>query len=400
MDTITILKKEMQDVLQNNILSYWERNMIDPVNGGFFGRITAMDEVMPEADKGAILNTRILWTFSAAYRLFGKKEYLDIATRAKDYILQYFLDKKYGGIYWSLDYKGNPKDTKKQIYALGFAVYGMSEYYRATKDRETLDCAVNIFHSIEKYSFDSKRNGYYEALTQEWGEIADMRLSEKDANEKKTMNTHLHILEPYTNLYRVWKNDLLKKQLANLINVFIDKILDSKTNHLGLFFDEDWKPKSNIVSYGHDIEASWLLHEAALVLGDEAILKKVESLVPAIVEAASEGLCEDGSMIYERDEISGHMDRELHWWVQAEAVVGYVNMYQYFQNKDALQKAFKVWQYIKNHFIDYTNGEWFWSIKEDGSINRGENGDKAGFWKCPYHNSRMCMEIFERFPIR
>lgn len=390
----------MQDILQNNILSYWERNMIDSSNGGFYGRITAMDKIMPEADKGAILNTRILWTFSAAYRLFGKKEYLEMATRAKDYILQHFFDKEYGGIYWSLDYRGNPKDTKKQVYALGFAIYGMSEYFRATGDKGALDCAISIFHSIEEHSFDKEKNGYCEALTREWDEIADMRLSEKDANEKKTMNTHLHILEPYTNLYRVWKNDLLKTQLANLINVFIDKILDFGTNHLGLFFDEDWNPKSNIVSYGHDIETSWLLHEAAQVLGDEDILKKVEPLVPAIVKAASEGLRKDGSMIYEKDVTNGYLDRELHWWVQAEAVVGYLNLYQHFNDEDALQKAFKTWDYIKSHFIDYVNGEWFWSIKADGSINRGENGDKAGFWKCPYHNARMCMEVFERFSTK
>lgn len=387
----------MQEILHGNILSFWEKKMPDTVNGGFYGRITGMDEVMPLADKGAILNTRILWTFSAAYRLFGKHEYLDIATRAKEYILKYFYDKENGGIYWSLDYLGSPKDTKKQIYALGFAIYGLSEYHRATGDQESLDYAIEIFHSIEKYSFDTKKNGYCEALTREWNEIADMRLSEKDANEKKTMNTHLHILEPYTNLYRVWKNDLLKQQLANLIHVFTDKILDRKTNHLGLFFDEDWNLKSTITSYGHDIEASWLLHEAALVLGDKDTLDKVEPLVPAIVKAASEGVCGDGSMIYEKDETTGYLDKELHWWVQAEAIVGYINLYQHFGDVDALKKAIKTWEFIKAHFIDYTNGEWYWSIKEDGTINRTENGDKAGFWKCPYHNSRMCMEIIERF---
>lgn len=395
MNNIEILKNEMQDILHNNILSFWQNSMTDTVNGGFLGCINGMNKTIPESDKGAVLNTRILWTFSAAYRLFQKKEYLDIATRAKEYILQYFDDKEYGGIYWSVDYKGNPKDTKKQIYALGFAIYGFSEYYRATQDQESLDYAIGLFKKIEEYSFDKNKNGYCEALTREWGEIADMRLSEKDANEKKTMNTHLHILEPYTNLYRVWKDDYLRKQLKNLISIFTDKILDKETNHLGLFFDEDWNPKSDVISYGHDIEASWLLHEAALVLGDQSVLKEVEKIVPEIAHAASKGLCEDGSMIYEKSEINKHTDNERHWWVQAEAVVGYINLYQHFGDKDALQKALKTWEFIKDHLIDHTNGEWFWSILPDGNKNTHE--DKAGFWKCPYHNGRMCMEIIERF---
>lgn len=395
MNSIDILKNEMQDILQNNILSFWQKNMADVVNGGFIGCINGMNKIIPQSDKGAVLNTRILWTFSAAYRLFRKKEYLDIASRAKDYILHYFYDKEYGGIYWSVDYKGNPKDTKKQIYALGFAIYGFSEYYRATQDKESLDYAISLFNKIEEYSFDKNKNGYCEALTREWGEIADMRLSEKDANEKKTMNTHLHILEPYTNLLRVWKDDRLKKQLKNLISIFTDKILNKETNHLGLFFDEDWDPKSDIISYGHDIEASWLLHEAALVLGDEQVLKEVEKIVPKIARAASEGITDDGSMIYEKSELNKHIDNECHWWVQAEAVVGYINLYQYFGDEDALQKALKTWAFIKDRLIDYKKGEWFWSILPDGNTNTHD--DKAGFWKCPYHNGRMCMEMIENF---
>lgn len=397
MTSINILRNEVQDVLSKNILPYWIKNMVDEDNGGFYGRISSKEKICTDADKGAVLNTRILWTFSAAYRLLKEPVYLEIAKRAKEYIIHYFYDDEYGGIYWSLDNKGNPKDTKKQIYALGFAIYGLSEYYRATDDEGALGYAIDIFNSIEKYSFDNEKNGYCEALTRNWSEIDDMRLSEKDANERKTMNTHLHILEPYTNLYRVWKNDLLKDQLKNLILIFLDKILDKKTGHLGLFFDDNWNEKSNIVSYGHDIEAAWLLHEAALVLGDQDILKQVEAVVPLIAQAASEGLNKNGSMIYEKDCKTNTIESELHWWVQAEAVVGYINMYQHFNDNSALEKATATWNFIKNNFLDYSNGEWHWSIMPDGSINYSEQADKAGFWKCPYHNGRMCMEIIERF---
>lgn len=229
------IRKEMEDELVTNILPFWINKMTDQVNGGFYGRITGENVLVPEAEKGAILNARILWTFSAAYRLLQQEEYLTSATRAKRYVIDYFYDKDYGGIYWSLDYKGNPLNTKKQIYAISFAIYGLSEYYRATGDEEALDYAIRLFRNIEQYSFDSLKNGYYEALTREWKEIADMRLSEKDENERKTMNTHLHILEAYANLYRVWKDDYLKQQLRNLIELFINKILNTTTGHLDLF---------------------------------------------------------------------------------------------------------------------------------------------------------------------
>ena len=395
MDNIEKLVNEVGENLTNNILKYWSTKMIDSRNGGFYGRISGSEQLYADADKGAILNARILWTFSAAYRILGKEEYLTIATRAKQYIIDKFYDKEFGGVYWSLNYLGKPLDTKKQIYAIGFAIYGLSEYARATGDREALDYAIKLFDSIEEHSFDKERNGYFEAMTRQWGEIADMRLSEKDANERKTMNTHLHILEPYANLYRVWKDSRLEQQLRNLIDVFITRILDKETYHLNLFFDDNWNSKYHIISYGHDIEASWLIHEAALVLDDKDLLKKVEPVIVKIAEAAAEGFTPENGMIYESNLDKHHVDRDRHWWVQAETVVGYMNIYQHFGDHKSLERALSCWNYIKNNLIDHEQGEWFWSIKANGEINRDD--DKAGFWKCPYHNGRMCMEIIERF---
>ena len=392
--TITTLKNEVQEVLTKNILPYWINRMTDS-RGGFYGRINGNDELVPEADKGAILNARILWTFSAAYRLLRRKDYLQVATRAKRVIIHDFFDKKYGGIYWSLNCNGVPSDTKKQIYALGFAIYGLSEYHRATGDEEALDYAIRLFNDIETHSFDDIKNGYCEATTRDWQEIADMRLSEKDANERKTMNTHLHILEPYTNLYRVWKDERLKQQIHNLVKLFIHQIKHPDTHHLQLFFDDDWNSKYDIISYGHDIEASWLIHEAALELGDSQLLAEVEPIIRQIASAAAEGLASNGGMMYEKDVKKNHTDTDLHWWVQAETVVGYLNIYQHFADEDSLQKALNCWDFIKKHLIDHTHGEWLWSVHQDGTPNHVD--DKAGFWKCPYHNGRMCMEIMERF---
>lgn len=392
---ITTLRIEVEHELTTGILPFWMEKMADNVQGGFYGRIDGDDKLHADAPKGAILNARILWTFSAAYRLLRKPEYLETATRAKRYIIDKFYDKDFGGVHWSLSADGEPLDTKKQVYAQGFAIYGLSEYARATGDREALDYAVKLFETVEKYSFDRTRNGYIEAFTREWKPIEDMRLSDKDENTSKTMNTHLHILEPYANLYRVWKDERLERQLRNMLDLFTGKILNKKTYHLDLFFDNDWRTDGNIISYGHDIEASWLIHEAALVLGDEALLKRIEPVITNIARAADEGLNPDGSMIYERFTAEDRTDRELHWWVQAENVVGHVNLYQHFGDEKALDTAVKCWQFIKDKIIDHANGEWHWSLMPDGSVNRRD--DKAGFWKCPYHNGRMCMEIIERF---
>ena len=385
------LQNEVQWELENNILPFWMNRMIDSEYGGFHGQITGNNQRVVHAPKGAILNARILWTFSAAYRLLRKPEYLETATRAKRYLIDKFYDQEFEGIYWELDYTGQPVQTKKQIYALGFAIYGLSEYNRATGDKETLDYAIRLFKAIEQYSFDPEKNGYMEAFTKDWKLIEDMRLSDKDENEKKTMNTHLHILEPYTNLYRVWKDARLERQLYNLIGLFTEKILDKDTSHLQLFFDDDWQSKYPVVSYGHDIEASWLLHEAARVLGDAGLIAEIEPVVKKIAAAASEGLTSDGGMIYEKNLTTGHIDGDYHWWVQAETVVGYYNLFRYFGDCGALQHSIDCWEFIKRHLTDDVHGEWFWSLRADGSLNRDD--DKAGFWKCPYHNGRMCIEL-------
>ena len=377
---------DVKQILTENILPFWMERMVDNENGGFYGRISGDGALHADADKGAILCGRLLWSFSAAYRVVGKPEYLEMATRAKDYLLEHFVDCEEGGVFWSLTADGRPKETKKQFYAIGFAIYGLSEYVRATGDNAALAAAKDLYRDIEAYSKDPSGGGYFEACTRDWQRIEDMRLSDKDENEAKTMNTHLHIMEPYTNLLRVWDNPELRRNLRGLIEIFLDKIYDPSTGHLGLFFDEAWVRKDAMVSYGHDIEASWLLVEAAEVLGDEQLLARVKAVSARIYDAAKEGLQPDGSMIYEirRD---GSIDRDRHWWVQAETAVGA----HWAGDTRVRDGALK---FIEEHLMDKEGGEWHWSVRADGSVNLDD--DKAGFWKCPYHNSRMCLELLTR----
>ena len=394
-DTTAALKASARQLLEDNILRFWLEKMQDHEHGGFYGRMDGQHVLHPEADKGAILNARILWTFSAAYRVLGKQEYLNMATRAKDYFMQHFMDKTYGGVFWSVDYRGRPKDTRKQFYAIGFAIYGLSEYARATGCQEALAAAVSLYECVEQHALDREWGGYIEAAARGWQPIGDMRLSPHDANYPKSQNTHLHIMEPYTNLLRVWPSEQLRLSLRNIIHIFLNCILNRETHHLDLFFENDWtRGGGHLESYGHDIECSWLMHEAAIVLGDKDLLAEMEPVVRTVARASEKGLQPDGSMLHEANLDTGHVDDDQQWWVQAEAVVGFLNLFQHFSDRAALDKALRCYDYIQHNLVDREHGEWYWSRRPDGSVNRDD--DKAGFWKCPYHNGRMCLEIIER----
>ncbi|GAB6099199.1 cellobiose 2-epimerase [Halanaerocella petrolearia] len=387
------LQTKVKAELENNILDFWLSNTIDYKNGGFYGAVS--NDLIPQnKGKSLILNSRILWTFALAYRELGKSKYLKIANRAYDYLLTNFWDDEFLGFYWMLDYKGNPIDKKKQIYGQAFMIYALTEYYKITKKQEVLDLAIKIFDLIEDYSYDQQNKGYIEACTRDWEVANDLRLSEKDMNEKKSMNTHLHILEAYTNLYSVWKNNRLKKQLKELIQVMINQIIDSNTYHFKLFFDENWNCKSNIVSYGHDIEGSWLLYEAAEVLGEQEILEQVEEIVLKMAEVTYEqGIDQDGGVFYEGNN-RGVIDTDKHWWPQAEAVVGFLNAYQLSNQNYFLNIANKIWLFIEEQIIDQENGEWFWKVSKMGEPDLSIA--KVNPWKAPYHNGRACFEITNR----
>ncbi len=386
-------KNELEGELKN-ILSYWMKYGTDEKYGGFIGRIDFFNNPDVQADKGSVLNSRILWSFSAAYNYTKDTIYLQCAQRAYDYFIDHFIDKKYGGVYWSVDYKGNASGTKKQVYAQSFAIYAMSEFYRASGTTAAMQHAVDLFAVIEQYSYDNIIGGYIDAFAENWDGMKDVRLSEKDANEKKTMNTHLHILEAYSNLYRIWSYDLLKTKIQALLQNFIDYIIDHKTGHLVLFFDEDWKRKSTMISYGHDIEAAWLLQEAAAAIDDAAFIAQTKELALVMTDAASEGLDTDGGLWYEYEPASRHLIKEKHWWPQAEAMVGFFNAWQLSGKDVYLEAAVNNWHFTKQYICDKENGEWVWGVKADYTIMKEQ--DKAGTWKCPYHNSRACLEIIKR----
>lgn len=388
------LRSELDNELKENILGWWMEQSPDLEEGGFLGHVTHENQPKEGAGKGAVLNARILWTFSAAYRMYGKQEHLETATRAYEYIVDHFTDKKHGGVFWELEPNGSRRSERKQIYAIAFTIYGLAEYHMASGNEQPLKIAKGLFRDIEANALDREQNGYTDALSRDWQPLEDLRLSDKDQNESKTMNTHLHILEGYANLYRVWKFPALKAALENVLRLLIDKFLDQNNFHLNLFFDENWTLRSSLVSYGHDIEASWLMQEAAEVLENNALIEETGKLAVEIARENFKGLDADGGLFYEWFPEENRMDSDKHWWPQAEAMVGYYNAYQLTGDEAFLKKTTESWTFIKEKLIDREFGEWHWSVNKEGVPQREK--EKAGFWKCPYHNGRACMELIRR----
>jgi mannobiose 2-epimerase len=382
-----------QEVKQElfRILDYWMKHAPDNEKGGFYGLVNDKNIPDTNADKAIVINSRILWTFSAAHQLFPNPEYPDIAKRAFDYISKYFIDEKYGGVYWSVASDGTPKQTKKQLYGHAFAIYGITEYFKITNDKGVLKTAVDIFKQVVNHAYDADKGGYIEAFERDWSNTDDYILSKTP--DSKSMNTHLHLLEAFTNLYRVWKDESSKLHLKHSIEIMLSHIIDPKINSMTLFFTKDWERKTAIISYGHDIEASWLLYEAAEVLGDKSLLKKCKTMSMEMAKVAKNGLAKDGSLNYELDTVTNHLNDNKQWWPQTEAMVGFFNAYQLTGKVNYLEKSEKAWEFIKKHLIDNEYGEWCGDVSADYKIR---SCDKITFWKCPYHNGRACMEIWKR----
>ena len=375
----------------DQILGYWLK-LRDP-RGGFYGEVLSSGKVLRDAPRGVILNARIIWAFAAAGKALHRADYLDAAGWVRDWFLEHFVDPVHGGVYWSVTADGEPLDDKKQLYAQGFAIYGLSELYGASGDEAALLAAIDLFRTVEALFADPEHGGYIEALARDFSPLEDMSLSAHDINADKTMNSHLHLLEAYANLYRVWPDATLRDALVRLLDLICDRVM-AADGHLQLYFRRDWSVLPGGISYGHDIETSWLLLECAFATRDVDVVTRVRPYAWAMGRAGNEGLLPDGSMRYERLS-DGLFDDSRQWWVQAEAVVGNLWLWKYHGDIPAADRALAAWAYIRDHLIDRKGGEWFWAILPDGSHDLAQ--PKAGFWKCPYHNTRMCLEILKLF---
>ena len=380
--------------LEDNLVPFWLERVVDNEYGGFIGQMSNDGRIDPKAPKGLILNTRLLWTFSALYRFNKESRCRNMAERAYDYLENCFRDSSHGGAFWQVDFQGHLLDGKKKIYGQAFYIYALAEYCQAFGESSALQCAEQVFELIETHSRDKTCGGYVEVCNRDWSVAEDLRLSDKDMDEKKSMNNHLHLLEAYTNLYRIRPDTRLRDCLTELVNIFDQWIVDPATGHLRHFFDKSWQPKSANYTFGHDIEAGWLLCEAAEVLSDPDVTSRAQRLALRLARVTlAEGLEDDGGLCYEGQD--GQVtDQNREWWPQAESVVGFLNACELSGERSFLEAAQKAWAFIEKYFVDKEHGDWFWRIDPTGRPDPNE--PKVSQWKGPYHSVRACLEVIRR----
>jgi mannobiose 2-epimerase len=382
---------EVKANLNDCIRPFWI-GLMDKENGGFYGRKDFDLKLYKEAEKGVILNSRILWFFSNSYLFLPNDEDMACANHAFDYLMNHCLDKEYGGVYWSTNYDGTPLDTTKHTYNQAFAIYALSSYYDASKKQEALDTAFDLFHMIEEKCTDEF--GYLEAFDRTFQPVENDKLSENGIIAEKTMNTLLHVFEAYTELYRVSKNAEVKEKMVRILDIFVDKVYNPQLHRQDVFFDREMNNLIDLQSYGHDIETTWLLDRGVAVLGDKEIEAKITPITNALAGYVYELAYKDKSLVNECE--NGVVDTTRVWWVQAETVIGFLNAYQKNPDKkEYLEAAKSVWGYIRDNIVDKRPGsEWFSEVDENRQPTSRK--DIVEPWKCPYHNGRMCLEVIRR----
>ncbi|OPG97324.1 N-acylglucosamine 2-epimerase [Chryseobacterium mucoviscidosis] len=385
------IKTEIKEQWEGHILPFWSA-LKDHNNGGFYGRVGNDLQVDPLAPKGGIATARQLWSFAAAYRVTGNEVWRVHAEHAYRFLADHVLDAEHGGLYWMVDAKGEPLDTSKHVYTQSFGVYSLSEYYRATGDEAALELAKTLFALIEDQGLNAELPAYKEQFDRFWNEQPNEMLSENGVIADYTMNTHIHVLEAYTTLYRVWPDPQVQAALERLLGILYERVYDKDTKFLGVFFDKQWNSIIDLRSFGHDIEASWLIDETLKVLGLDQHPEYSAMVTDIAYNISNVAVNTDGSLLNEQE--GDLVDQTRIWWVQAEAMVGFYNAYQRTGDPLFLERVERLWTYTKEHIIDHrAGGEWYWSVDANGTPDQSEI---AGPWKCPYHNSRFCIELIER----
>lgn len=390
-----ILRSRVRSILDEQLVPFWTDPILFAREDGFVGRMDGQNRIDPKGDQGAVYYSRLLWTYSALARQeVVNRIYEDLADRAYDYLQRFFFDDEFGGVFWLLDWEGGAIDVQKRTYAQGFYLYALCEYSLLKKEEWIADDCKQQFDLIQSKTRDEVHDGYLEVFTRDWTFVEDGRLSDKEPVSAKSMNTHLHVIEAFSAYSRLENSDGAIAALRSVLLLFLDKVVDPSSGHLLQTMDQDWNIISKPISFGHDIEASWLLMEAAEKVGEKEIIDRTKKVALRLVKLTLEkGVDTDGGLFNERGE-DGHLDDDKHWWPQVEAAVGLVNAWEMTGNEDYLRKALWVWDYFENSIIDQSKGSCFFRVTKEGVPYAKEN--KIGPWKGPYHSVRACLELIKR----
>lgn len=383
------------DELENNILPFWSVRVKDESTGGFFGAFHPDGTPDADAPRVLILNARLLWTFSSAYRIFGDDSYLQDAWYTYRYFMKYFWDAKNLGAYYSVNLDGTPLKDFKLVYGQAFAIYALSEFNRATGHEAALHDAISLYEKLEDVALDKVNDGYWECFSADWTKRAD-ELHTMAQHSTKSMNTHLHLIEAYTSLLRINDTPKMRADTARHFDIMTKKVLNRESGHYYMYLNDDWTHTSLAESYGHDIEGSWLTNECAHVIGDKSLIRESETIAASMAGACLKAVMPDGSMLDEGTPDGRFLDESRVWWIQAENVVGMLNAWQSSGNSTFLKTAYEQAMYIRRYMSDHLDGEWFGFLDEHGRPDALHAAKVTG-WKCPYHNARMCFEIIERY---
>jgi mannobiose 2-epimerase len=384
----------MHAELVERIVPYWMETARDRAHGGTIGSIGEDGTSDAAAPKGSILHARVLWTFASTHRRLGGERLRRAADRCAAHFAATFVDPTFGGVFWMTDAAGRPVDTRKHVYAQAFAIYALAEHARATGDAHSLASAIALHRLVEARAHDDVHGGYVECFARDWTPLADVRLGDTDLDAPRSMNTHLHVLEAYTTLLAAWPDAALRELLRGLVELFLDRIVASAGDRTFAFLTETWEPRTTAMSFGHDIEASWLLVEAARTVGDASLLARAE--VASLGLASSvlvHGVDRERGGVYCQCD-AGRVDTDKEWWPQAEAIVGFLAAYQLTGDEAYLEPALATWRFVERHLLDRAHGDWLRRVSRDGTESR--LGEKVGPWKCPYHTARACLEVMER----
>ena len=387
------IKTAAAEMLTQRLLPFW-KDLRDEEYGGYYGYMGYDLQLDQHAEKGCILNSRILWFFSEAAMATKDSGLVPFARHAYLFLKDHCLDKEEGGVYWSLTYDGKPLDETKHTYNQAFAIYALSAYYRLTNDQEALMLALTLFDLIEIRCTDG--GGYLEAFTRDFQPVSNEKLSENGVLAHRTMNTLLHVFEGYAGLYQAVQNPRIAAAMQRILDIYANRVYNPQLHRQEVFFDANYNSLIDLTSFGHDIESSWLIDWGCSLLGNEALSKKIADINSDLADHVLKTAFKNGSLANECEK--GNVDTHRIWWVQAEALLGFTNeLKKYPQRTDCLVAVTQLWEYITEKVEDHRlGGEWFWRLDEDGNPDCDKPIVEP--WKCPYHNGRMCMELMRRDP--